>query len=167
MIQQGDRVDVFGGATVVTVYGPASKHMASVRTDRGDYVEVECAKCTVLPPTFKVGDWVTARWTNGREETGPIRSIIHGHDGARIVQISTANGGIFGAYSRHCTPVTSSTEPLARFASLIADAETCALDGPATEQAKCIAALAKALRESQSQVDEAKRTLRSIVELAR
>lgn len=167
MIQQGDRVDVLGGGQVVTVYGPASKRMASVKTDRGDYVEVECAKCTVLPPAFKVGDWVTARWNEGQEETGPVRSIAHGHDGSWIVQIDTANGGVFGAYSRHCTPAPDLSNPMVRYASLIADAETCVLDGPATEQAKAIAAMAKALRESQAQCEEAKRTLRSIVELAR
>lgn len=166
MIQAGDRVDVGGGGRVVVLFGPASKRMASVRTDRGDYVEVEAAKCTVLPPAFKVGDWVTARWMDGQEETGPIRSIIRGVNDAWIVQVRTANG-IFGAYSRHCTPVTSSAEPLARFAALIEDAETCALDGAATEQAKCIAAMAKALRKSQAQVEEARRAMRSIVELAR
>jgi hypothetical protein len=64
------------------------------------------------------------------------------------------------------TTPTPPTDPLARFASLIADAER-AVDGPATEQAKAIASLAKALRESQASCEEARRTLRSIVELAR
>lgn len=64
------------------------------------------------------------------------------------------------------TATRDADRPLARFASLIADAER-AVDGPATEQAKAIASLAKALRESQASCEEARRTLRSIVELAR
>lgn len=134
-------MDVLGGGTVVTVYGPASKRMASVRTDRGDYVEVECSKCTVLPPAHPVEVKLGSEMR--------VEGVTIG--GKRYVMLQRE------------TP----TDPLARFASLIADAETCVIDGAATEQAKCIAALAKALRESQANVEEARRTLRSIVELAR
>jgi len=141
MVQAGDRVDVGGGGRVVVVYGPENRRMASVRTDRGDYVEVECAKCTVLPPA------------------PPIEVKVNGE----MRPIGVTIGGKRYVVLQRETP----DDPLARFASLIADAETCALDGAATEQAKCIAALAKALREAQAQVEEAKRTLRSIVELAR
>lgn len=142
MIQQGDRVDVLGGGTVVRVYGSASKRMASVRTDRGDYVEVECAKCTALPPAH------------------PVEVKLGG--GMRVVGV-TVGGKRYGVLHREIPP----SEPLVRHAALIADAETCVLDGPATEQAKAIVALAKALRESQASCEEARRTLRSIVELAR
>ena len=138
MIQQGDRVDVLGGGTVVVVYGPASKRMASVKTDRGDRVEVECSKCTVLPPAHPVEVKLG----------GDLRPMGVTIGGKRYVMLQREN---------------PSTDPLMRFGALIADAER-AVDGPATEQAKAIVALAKALRES---CEEAKRTLRSIVELAR
>jgi len=142
MIQEGDRVDVLGGGTVFVVFGPESKRIAAVRTDRGDYVEVECAKCTVLPPAppveVKLG--------------GEMRVVGVTVGGKRYVMLQREN---------------PTTDPLTRYAALIADAETCVLDGPATDQAKCIAALAKALRESQAQCEEAKRTLRSIVEIVR
>lgn len=197
MIQQGDRVDVLGGGVVVSVYGPASKRVARVKADRGDHVEAECAKCTVLPPAFKVGDWVEGR--------------LAGHAGKCVFQIAeiaqvgqttwtlrgeSATGAMIVAYSRDCTLATPPVEvkvgsemrpigvtvggrrytvlmrenpddPIARFKGMIADAETCVLDGAATEQAKCIASLAKALRESQASCDEAKRTLRAIVEMVR
>ena len=62
---------------------------------------------------------------------------------------------------------TETNEALVRFSALIADAEVCMLDGPATEQAKCIAALAKALREEQARAQRAKEALRSIAEIVR
>jgi len=158
MIQEGDRVDVLGGGVVMAVYGPANKRMASVRTDRGDYVEVECAKCTVLPPAFTVGDHV--RFCDEDGVVARIECKGHGWD----VWIDMNDRTVVTS-SHHA--IVAHPNPIRRFAALIADAETCVLDGAATEQAKCIAALAKALRESQASLDEAKRTLRSIVELAR
>ena len=199
MVQAGDRVDVGGGGRVVVVYGPENRRMASVRTDRGDYVEVECAKCTVLPPAFKIGDWVRVRPAGYATEcVFQVEEIAKLADATWVLHGRSANGAAFSAYSRDCTLQTlappvevkagSEMRPigvtvggkryavlmrenpddhLARFKEMIADAETCAIDGAATEQAKCIAALAKALRESQASFDEAKRTLRAIVEIVR
>ena len=75
-------------------------------------------------------------------------------------------GYLFGASAHDCILASQSTAPLVRFAALIADAER-AVDGPATEQAKCIAALAKALREEQARTQRAKEELRSIAEIVR
>jgi hypothetical protein len=62
---------------------------------------------------------------------------------------------------------TETNEALVRFSALIADAEVCMLDGPATEQAKCIAALAKALREERLRLEKATEALRGIAAIVR
>ena len=118
---------------------------------------------------FKVGDWLAVEWFDegkGQRLLGRVLDVV-GVAGKQRVMLTTANGETINVPSAFCTHAEHSGDPIVRFASLIADAETCAVDGAATEQAKCIAALATALRESEAERERMKRTLRSIVEMAR
>lgn len=118
---------------------------------------------------FKVGDWMALEWVDeGKAQRllGRVRDVVGVAREQRVV-FTTPNGETLSVQAMFCIHAEHPGDPLARFASLIADAETCSVDGAATEQAKCIAALATALRESETAREEMKRTLRSIVEMAR
>lgn len=145
----------------------AAEERLATMVQQGNNVDVGGGSGSTAAP-FNVGDWVRARPAGYATECVFQVAEVVEIDQTWGIRGETASGAPISAWSRDCTMTTPTppTDPLARFASLIADAER-AVDGPATEQAKCIAAMAKALRESQAQGEEAKRTLRSIVELAR
>lgn len=136
-----------------------------------DRVDVSVGSGSTAAP-FNVGDWVRAT-CGGKTVDGEVREVLP-VGGWWLVRLVRTDGVRFDMDDQSCVlvkrcdalPRETPTDPLARFASLIADAER-AVDGPATEQANAIASLAKALRESQASCEEARRTLRSIVELAR
>ena len=159
MIQEGAFVDMGmqGLGVVRSVFGSEHKRQASVQCGDGSIVEVECAMLKPLPQVA-VGDRVLF---NG-DEDGVVTRIErkdHGWD----VWIATGTRE-FVTSSHHA--ISAHPNPLVRYAALIHSAER-AVDGPATEQAKCIAALAKALREEQARTQRAKETLRSIAEIVR